>query len=148
MGLKQSRLIRRGAKTRGMAMVETLMVLPVLLLVLFAMTEFSIVFSRWQALSNAAREGARTAIVFRAPCVAGDVESEVRQRVRNYSSSSGITLTDEQIDVQGVCGDPTTNARVQITAPYTFRVVGAMAPSLSPTINTTGTSVMRNEGTG
>ena len=129
-------------------MVETVIVLPVLLLVMFAMTEFSLVFSRWQTLSNAAREGARTAIVFRAPCVAGDVESEVRQRVRDYASTSGLTLDDSQIDVQGVCGDPTTNARVEVTAPYTFRVVGAMAPSLSPTINTVGTSVMRNEGTG
>jgi Flp pilus assembly protein TadG len=135
-------------RTLGMAMVETVIVLPVLLLVLFAVTEFSVVFARWQTLSNAAREGARTAIVFRAPCVASDVEGEVRDRVRNYASTSGITLTDAQIDVQGVCGSPTTNASVQVTAPYTFRVLGAMAPSLSPTINTVGTSVMRNEGTG
>jgi len=136
------------SRTRGMATVETVIVLPVLLMVLFAMTEFSLVFSRWQTLSNAAREGARTAIVFRAPCVASDVDGDVRQRVRDYASLAGITLTDAQIDVQGTCGDPTTNARVQVTAPYTFRVVGAMAPSLSPTINTVGTSVMRNEGTG
>ena len=131
-----------------MAMLETVIVLPVLLLVMFAMTEFSLVFSRWQTLSNAAREGARTAIVFRAPCVAVDVEGEVRQRVRDYAATSGLSLTDDQIAVEGACGDPSTNARVEVIAPYTFRVVGAMAPSLSPTINTVGTSVMRNEGTG
>jgi Flp pilus assembly protein TadG len=131
-----------------MATVETVIVLPVLLLVLFAMTEFSVVFARWQTVSNAAREGARTAIVFRAPCVVADVESEVRQRVRDYASTAGITLTDAQIDIQGTCGAANTNSRVNVTAPYRFRVVGAMAPSLSPTINTVGTSVMRNEGTG
>jgi len=140
---------RNGRQRRsGMAMLETLIVLPVLLMVLFAIAEFSVVFSRWQTLSNAAREGARTAIVFRAPCVAASVETEVRQRVIDYAASGGITLAGDQIDVQGVCGNSTTNSRVQVTAPYTFSVVGGLAPSLSPTINTVGTSVMRNEGTG
>ena len=136
------------AGKRGMAMVEAVIVLPVLLLVLFAIAEFSVVLSRWQTLSNAAREGARTAIVFRAPCVAPAVETEVRQRVIDYAASGGVSISTDQIDVEGVCGDPTSNSRVQVTAPYQFRVVGAMAPSLSPTINTVGTSVIRNEGTG
>ena len=129
-------------------MIEAVIVLPLLLLVLFAIAEFSVVLSRWQTLSNAAREGARTAIVFRAPCVASAVETEVRQRVIEYAASGGISLVGEQINVEGVCGDSTTNSTVSVTAPYQFRVVSAMAPSVSTTVNTVGSSVMRNEGTG
>jgi Flp pilus assembly protein TadG len=131
-----------------MAIVETVIVLPLLLMILFAVAEFSVLFSRWQAVTNAAREGARTAVVFRAPCDAATVISTVRDRVRNYTSASGMTLTDDQIVVEGVCGTSETNARVVITVPYTFRVLSSFAPSLAPTINTVGSSVMRNEGTG
>jgi Flp pilus assembly protein TadG len=130
-----------------MATVETVIVLPILLMLLFAVAEFSLVFARWQALSNAAREGARTAVVFRSDCVVATVEAEVRQRVKDYGASAGIALSDADIDVQGVCGTPATNSRVTVTAPYQFRVLRGFAPSVSPTINTVGSSEMRNEGT-
>lgn len=124
------------------------MVLPLLLTLLFGIAEFSVMFSRWQAVTNAAREGARTAIVFRAPCDEATVMDEVRARVRSYIAPLGITVTDAQIVIEGVCGTPETNTRVQVTVPYQFQVLSNLMPSLSPTINTVGDSVMRNEGTG
>ena len=127
-------------------MVETIFVLPVLLMLLFAVAEFSLVFARWQAVTNAAREGARTAIVFRNDCDPAVVEATVRQRVKDYAAPSGIALADADITVAGVCGPNSTNSSVSVTAPYTFKVLGRLAPSLSPTITTTGNSVMRNEG--
>lgn len=131
-----------------MATVETVIVLPLLLMMLFGITEFSLALSRWQAISNSAREGARTAIVYRSNCVATDVEAAVRERVRNYAAPIGIVLSDDQIDVTGVCGAPDTNSTVRVTSPYQFRVLSGFAPSVSPVINLLGTSVMRNEGTG
>lgn len=124
------------------------MVLPLLLSLLFGIAEFSVMFSRWHAVTNAAREGARTAIVFRAPCDEATVMDEVRVRVRSYIAPLGITVTDAQIVIEGVCGTPETNTRVQVTVPYQFQVLSNLMPSLSPTINTVGDSVMRNEGTG
>lgn len=138
---------RRKRSSRGMATVETVIVLPLLLMLLYGIIEMSIVFARWQALSNAAREGARTAIVFRSTCDKPTVEAAVRQRVRDYAQPIGVNLTDDDIIVLGVCGTSNTNSRVTVTAPYQFRVLDAFAPSLSPTINTTGSSEMRNEGT-
>jgi hypothetical protein len=88
-----------------MATVETVIVLPLLLMLLYGVVEMSLVFARWQALSNAAREGARTAIVFRSTCDKPTVEATVRQRVRDYTQPMGMTPTDAEIDVQGVC-DP------------------------------------------
>jgi Flp pilus assembly protein TadG len=133
--------------SRGMATVETVIVLPLLLMLLYGVIEMSLVFARWQALSNAAREGARTAIVFRSNCDTATVEAAVRQRIRDYTQPLGIPITDDHITIQGVCGTSNTNSRVSVSVPYQFRVLAAFAPSLSPTINTTGSSEMRNEGT-
>ena len=74
-----------------MAMVELIIILPLLMMLLFAITEFGVMFGRWQNLSNAAREGARTAVVFRTTCTTATVESEVRTTVKNYAASLGMT---------------------------------------------------------
>jgi Flp pilus assembly protein TadG len=130
-----------------MAMVEFVIILPILLMLVFAIIEFGVLFGRWQTVSNAAREGARTAVVFRSGCNAAAVESEVRTRVKNYASPLGIALTDGQIAVSGVCGASTTSSTVTVTLPYTFHVLPGFATSVNPTINLLGNSVMRNEGT-
>jgi Flp pilus assembly protein TadG len=137
-----------GPRQTGMAMVEFVIILPILLLLVFAIIEFGVLFGRWQTLSNAAREGARTAVVFRTGCDATAVESEVRQRVKDYAAPLGIALSDGQIAVSGVCGPSTSSSTVSVTLPYTFKVLPGFAASVSPTINLVGNSVMRNEGTG
>jgi Flp pilus assembly protein TadG len=130
-----------------MAMVEFVIILPVLLLVFFAIVEFGILFGRWMTLSNAAREGARTAVLFRTSCDVPTVETEVRNVVKSYAASLGIVLVDGDIDVTGACGDSGTQSQVQATFPYTFRVLPGFS-GVGPTINLVGSSVMRNEGTG
>ncbi len=129
-------------------MVETVIILPVLLLLLFAIVEFGVLFGRWQTLSNAAREGARTAVVFRTGCTVSQVESEVRATVKAYAASLGISLADADINVTGTCGDAGTQSSVSVTYPHVFQVVPGLAPEVSPTINLEASSVMRNEGTG
>ena len=130
-----------------MAMVEFVIILPVLLMLVFAIIEFGVLFGKWQTLSNAAREGARTAVVFRSGCNASAVEAEVRQRVKDYAAPLGIALTDGEISVSGVCGASNTSSTVSVTLPYTFKVLPGFATSVSPSIDLVGNSVMRNEGT-
>ena len=139
--------MRTSRRKRGMAMVEFVIILPILLMIVFAIVEFGVLFGRWQTLSNAAREGARTAVVFRSPCNTGTVEAEVRQRVKDYAIPLGIVLADADIAVSGVCGASTTSSTVSVTLPYTFKVLPGFAASVSPTIDLVGNSVMRNEGT-
>ena len=129
-------------------MVEMVFVLPVLLLMLFGIVEFGVLFGQWQTLTNAAREGAREAVVFRIGCVAADVETDVRTRVTNYASAAGITLNAADIQVLGACGDTDTNAQVDVTFTYSFRVVPGFAATVAPTIDLVGSSAMRNEGSG
>ena len=48
---------------RGQALLETAVVLPLILLVCVAIFEFGRVFQTWQVMTNAAREGARLAVI-------------------------------------------------------------------------------------
>lgn len=127
-------------------MIETVIVLPVILLVLFGVLEFSIVLGRWQALSNAAREGARLAVVFRTGCNEAAVRDEVRARVEQYAATLGVTPDD--VDVQGACGDRDTNSTVIVRDAYDFRVLSGIGTRLAPSLDIQASSVMRNEGTG
>ena len=139
-----SALTRPRAK-RGMAMLEFVFILPVLLLTLFSIIEFGLLFGRWQTLTNAAREGARTAVVYRKDCVVADVETEVRTIVKNYASSLNIVLADTDITIAGPCLGAGSQSSVQVDWPFVFRVVPGFS-GLSPTIDLVGNSVMRNEG--
>lgn len=121
-------------------MLEMLLVMPALILMVFGMIEFSVLLSRWMAVSNAAREGARTAIVFRTDCVAADVEDDVRAVVQERGSQFGLTIAPTDIDVAGACAGAGTNSFVTVDLPHDF----TMLPGVS--ISLTGGSVMRNEG--
>jgi len=129
-----------------MAMVEMIIVLPLLFMMLFAIVEFSVLFGRWQTLSNAAREGARTAVVFRSGCSAAAVEAEIRQKVKAYASPLGMVLADGDIAVTGACGASNTSATVTATYTHDFQVLPNFAGSVSSSIDLVGVSAMRNEG--
>lgn len=131
-----------------MAMVEMVIILPVLLMLLFAIAEFGVVFAQWQTVTNAAREGARDAVVFRVNCDISTVESEVRTTVKNYASTVGITLADADIGVIGACGAQNTDTAVNVSHGYTFSVLPGFAASLNPTVNLSTSATMRNEGNG
>jgi len=129
-------------------MLETAIVLPVLLLVMFGVLELSVLLGRWQALSNAAREGARLAIVFRTGCDTSSVEAEVQARVEQYAAALGMTPAQLEVDVSGACGDRATTSTVTVRSVYRFRVLSGFAAELAPTLDLVASSVMRNEGSG
>lgn len=131
---------------RGMAMVEFVIILPLLLLVLFATIEMGISLQRWQAISNAAREGARVGVVYRSPCNAGTVLTEVRTQVVNYAAAGGITLAPADVTVVGHCGGAGTDTTVTVSTTYTFFVLGGLSTTLGADIDLNASSVMRNEG--
>lgn len=74
---------------RGQALVEFALVLPLLLIVLFAVVDFGVGLTRWIAVTNAAREGARLG------AVGGEV-GEIKQKA--IDTSDGI-LSDGDIEV-------------------------------------------------
>ena len=75
----------------GTAMLETALVLPVVLLLLFSVVEFGRVYAEWNTVQAAARAGARAASLFRAQCDAVSVENEVAATVAAVISSNPLT---------------------------------------------------------
>jgi Flp pilus assembly protein TadG len=130
----------------GTSMLEMVIVLPLLLLVLFALAEFGILFGRWLIVNNATREGAREAVVFRADCDATSVETDVVSTVQNYASALGITITSSNVGVAGLCGGPGSDSTVNVTLPFAFQVLPGIAPSIGTNLDLTSSSTMRNEG--
>jgi Flp pilus assembly protein TadG len=64
---------------RGAALVEFALVLPLLLVVIAGIVDFAFAFQRYEVITNAAREGARMAVL-----PVGYTEDEIRLRVREY----------------------------------------------------------------
>jgi Flp pilus assembly protein TadG len=102
--------------TRGQAITEFAIVLPVFALLLFGVIQFGIVFNRYLALTDAVRAGARTAAVSRHAASPVDVATA---RVRE--AADGLKLGDLQIDVKA---SPawTHGSDVTVTASYPYEI--------------------------
>lgn len=91
-----TRRCRRSCAARGadgQAMVEFAVVLPFLLMLVFAGIQFGTVFLQWQQLSSATSEGARRAIVSRNEA---NRDTITRDAVRNAAPSlkpADLTVT-------------------------------------------------------
>ena len=84
---------RRRSDRRGAALVEAAVVLPIFFLAILALVEFGRAMMVGQLVTNAAREGARQAILY------GSDDAEVRTHVLSFLQNAGdidpaaVTLT-------------------------------------------------------
>jgi hypothetical protein len=133
---------------KGAELIEFALVLPLLLLVLFGILDFGIMFQRYETVTNAAREGARIAVL------PGYAQADVEARVTQYLTAAGLTATPtfaytapQAVDVGGAC---VTLTGITIGYPHQFIVVGKIitlfggAAFTSKTL--TATARMRFEG--
>ena len=63
--------------SRGQAMVEMALILPVLLMLILSIVEFGLVFNHYLTLQNASREAARSASIGASDAVAAERAREV-----------------------------------------------------------------------
>lgn len=122
---------------RGQAVIELALVLPLLLTVVFGITEFGRAWMSMNVLTSAAREGVRLAVV-----TAPDVDA-VNARVQEVCDAARIVPTG--IDVVGP--DPAdVSRRVSVTVRANFQVVtGNILGPFRGTIPLHATAVMRHE---
>jgi len=73
---------------RGAELVEFAFVFPTLLLVMLGIIDFGFLFQRYEVVTNAAREGARVAIL------PGYGNADVEARVNQYLTAAGLTPTN------------------------------------------------------
>ncbi|MGQ0804625.1 MAG: TadE/TadG family type IV pilus assembly protein [Actinomycetota bacterium] len=88
-----ARRLARSSDERGAAAVEFALILPLLILLVFGIVQFSLAYNRQQGLHAAAREGARIA------SLPQTTQSEITTRVNNslsgvpFSTAPTITIT-------------------------------------------------------
>jgi Flp pilus assembly protein TadG len=141
--------VRRLGGESGTAIIEAALTLPLLLLVAVAIFEFGRAFQTWEVLTNAAREGARVAVL------PDSTTAGTEARARAYldsgallGSSATITVTATTIPI----GAGTATAKlVRVDYPFQFMVLQPVA-SLVVHGSTTGAPItmsasaeMRNE---
>jgi Flp pilus assembly protein TadG len=137
---------------RGAALLEAAITIPMILLISVGIFEFGRAYQTWQVLTNAAREGARYAVID------GTSDADVRTRVNNYLSGGGLnTLSDSNITIDrtvpftGTATCPPCGSRVSLAYPFQFMVLNPIVQMVTPA-STTGApitmaaaSLMRNE---
>jgi Flp pilus assembly protein TadG len=119
-------------------------VLPLLLLLTFGIGEFGILYTQWQSLTNATREGARIGVVFRSPCNAGTVDALVQSTVDSFAASAGIPAGSITTTVTGACAGTNTPLTVGTSVPHSYIALPGLA-GLGALTNLRARSVMRNE---
>ena len=144
----------RWRSRRGSEVIEFALILPLLMILVFGIIDFSIELYDKAVITNASREGARAGIVFRSPAVSGAaLQPIVQAAVNNYCSTYLITFGAAATPVvtvpnpppctgaDGCSGDELT---VTVSYSYVFSVIPNFIPSITnPTL--TATTVMRME---
>ncbi len=141
---------KRIRNERGAALLEAAITIPLILLISVGIFEFGRAFQTWQVLTNAAREGARIAVL------ADTSDAQVRSAVREYMKGGGLSLAEAQSVVVTVArNEPlgTNNAsRISINYPFSFMVLNPVIRLVTPGSNTGAaplsmgaSALMRNE---
>jgi Flp pilus assembly protein TadG len=132
-------------RERGTAAVEFALVLPVLLLLLFMMIEFSIVLYDKAVLTNASREGARKGIVMQPPPRV--TAAEIATTVVAYSGSHMISFGPSAVttSVAGACVDSGDTLTVSVSYPYQYFVLPNLMNGLTGPLVLNAVTVMRCE---
>ena len=134
---------RRKNGEKGQALVEFALLVPIFLLLLFAIIDFGMGFYSWITVTNGAREGARLGVVL---ATQQQIEDRVYQTVSlpNESTQMTVTVTNAQ-------GQPGESVVVKVD--YDYDLITPLAGIVSfvsgdvigPTLTFSSTAEMRLE---
>jgi Flp pilus assembly protein TadG len=142
-------MMRLKKNERGAALLETAITIPMILMVCIGIFEFGRAYQTWQVLTNAAREGARLAVI------QGSTDADVRARVNTYLTGGGLTsLGDDRIILtrnRPLTGTDTASV-IQVNYPFDFLYLNPVVRLVTPSSTTgqdpitmTSSAIMRNE---
>jgi len=166
----ESRRNHSKSTERGAELVEFALVLPILLVVIAGLWDFGRAFRTYQAITNAAREGARLAVV---PAGINQKEA-IQNRVKDYLGKSSLDTSfitsgniDTYINVRNPLNDAgntaltvnlpnggtavVTVSRVSVNYPFTFMIFGPViklwvpSSTLGGSITLKSTVTMQNQ---
>ena len=143
--------LRRVRSQRGVALVETALTLPLVLLITIGAVEFGRAYQTWQVLTNAAREGARVAVL------PGVEDADVEERVKAYLTSGQLdvpaetAVTIKRDNPLPIGGATATASSVVVDYPFEFIVLQPVAQlvvhgsTVGAPLTMTASALMRNE---
>ena len=129
----------------GGSAVEFAVVLPLLVLVLFGIIEFSLALYDKAMITNASREGARAGIVYRIPAVSdGEIASVVNTYLQNHLITFG-GAPNAVVTVGRNGNSPGGELKVRVAYTYAFLVLPRLSPNRGRGINLAAETAMRME---
>lgn len=151
----------RSRSDRGAALVEFALTLPLLLVVIAGIVDFGFAFQRYEVVTNAAREGARMAVLPNS-YTEGEIKTRVRLYIQNGLSLDStaldatvpvgnIVVTYPDITVGTLNGNAVTlpTAHVQVTYNHSWLllkpILGLINKTWGTTIDLVASSQMRLE---
>jgi len=133
----------------GAELVEFAVVAPVMLLVLLGIIDFGLLFQRYQVITNAAREGARIAVL------PGYTADDVETRVEQFLTAAGLEDAPPPdvgapiVVSLGAAGPCLRMVPVTVSYPHSFSFIGGIASYFGSDDFTAttlqATATMRNE---
>jgi Flp pilus assembly protein TadG len=136
----------------GAELLEFALVFPLLLMVVLGIVDFGFLFQRMEVVTNAAREGARIAVL------PGYATADVTARVNNYVQTGGVPTTTSpanpviqvtNVSIPTGAGGPNlTGKRVQVTSTHSYIFIGPIAGWFGgsfTTVPVSAVSIMRDE---
>lgn len=138
-----SRAAAQTNQARGASMIEFALVLPLLLILVFGIVEFSVALYDKAVITNASREAARTGVIFRTPAL---TDAQIAQVAIDASAPHLITLggaASPQASISkpagGTAGNPLT---VTVTYDFTGLLLGNMLSVIAGTQTLTASTTM------
>ena len=132
---------------RGAALLETAITIPIILLISVAIFEFGRAYQTWQVLTNAAREGARIAILTE------KTDADVQSAVQNYMKTGGLPkYATAVVNInRNVPLGVNTASQVTVNYPFSFMVLNPVmnlvkkGSTAGSPITMQSVALMRNE---
>ena len=134
-----------GLGRRGQAAVELAVLLPIILLLVVGLIEMARGWRTHNVITDAAREGARTAAVYNLSMTQAGVDSVVRNALNRGGLNGYATTT--LVTIGGWRNSSGTPDSVRIAYPFQFFLLGPIIgwTTGQRSITMTSVSVMRNE---
>jgi Flp pilus assembly protein TadG len=144
----------RWRRQDGTALIETAFTLPILLFISISVIEFGRAYQAFQVVTNAAREGARIAVL------PGTSDDAVTSRVQAYLQAGQIpnptsaTVAIDRNTSISIGSGTATASRVEVDYPFSFMVLqpvarlvagGSSSSTLGSSFTMTAAATMRNE---
>lgn len=109
-------------KYAGNALLEFALVLPVLLIIIAGIVDFSLLFYDKAVITNASREGARYAVVFRSPTYAST--AAVQTYTQSYLTNRLVSFANPKpaatVTVTSSTNPPIFGSTVTVTVAYVY----------------------------